>query len=162
MRFSSMQVLAMAILVIAGMASQTPVRAAQQDDEAVQLATAQFYAALNAMFVGEVEPMDASWSHTDDVTYMGPDGKFIVGWEEVSVSWKRQAAMKLGGTIRSEALRVTVGKDLAVVACLEVGENVVDGTPQTVSLRATNIFRKEDGQWKMIGHHTDILPFLQK
>jgi ketosteroid isomerase-like protein len=162
MRFSSMQVLATAVLVVAEMVSQTPVRAAQQDEEAVQLATAQFYAALNAMFVGEVEPMDACWSHADDVTYMGPDGKFIVGWEEVSVSWKRQAAMKLGGTIRTEAPRVTVGKDLAVVACLEVGENIVDGAPQTVSLRATNVFRKEDGQWKMIGHHTDILPFLQK
>ena len=21
-------------------------------------------------------------------------------------------------------------------------------------------FRKEDGQWKMIGHHTDLLPFI--
>jgi len=28
-----------------------------------------------------------------------------------------------------------------------------------VSIRATNVFRKEGGQWKMIGHHTDLLPF---
>ena len=31
-----------------------------------------------------------------------------------------------------------------------------------VSIRATNIFRKENGAWKMIGHHTDLLPFLDK
>jgi ketosteroid isomerase-like protein len=44
---------------------------------------------------------------------------------------------------------------------VEVGDNVVDGKPQQVSIRATNTFRKENGQWKMIGHHTDLLPFLQ-
>ena len=37
---------------------------------------------------------------------------------------------------------------------------VPDGKPQAVSIRATNLFRKEDGTWKMIGHHTDLLPFL--
>jgi ketosteroid isomerase-like protein len=31
-----------------------------------------------------------------------------------------------------------------------------------VSIRATNLFRKENGAWKMIGHHTDLLPFLEK
>jgi hypothetical protein len=30
----------------------------------------------------------------------------------------------------------------------------------SVSIRATNLFRKEDGSWKMIGHQTDLLPFL--
>jgi ketosteroid isomerase-like protein len=32
--------------------------------------------------------------------------------------------------------------------------------PEKVSIRATNIYRKENGQWKMIGHHTDLLPYL--
>ncbi len=31
--------------------------------------------------------------------------------------------------------------------------------PGAVSLRATNVFSKENGAWKMIGHHTDMLPF---
>jgi ketosteroid isomerase-like protein len=38
----------------------------------------------------------------------------------------------------------------------------VNGQPQTVTIRATNIFRRENGQWKMIGHHTDLLTFLAK
>lgn len=162
MRFSSTQSLATAVLVVAGIVSQTAARAAQPDEQAVQLASAQFYTALNAMFVGNIEPMDACWSHADDVTYMGPDGEFVVGWEQASASWQRQAKLELGGKIRSEATHVTIGQDLAIVACLEVGENIVDGKPQTVSLRATNTFRKEEGQWKMIGHHTDVLPFLAK
>jgi len=36
----------------------------------------------------------------------------------------------------------------------------VDGKAEKVMLRATNVFRKENEQWKMIGHHTDTLPFL--
>jgi ketosteroid isomerase-like protein len=44
-----------------------------------------------------------------------------------------------------------------------VGSNLnAQGEPMKVSIRATNIFRKENGQWKMIGHHTDLLPFLEK
>jgi ketosteroid isomerase-like protein len=152
--------LATVVLAVAGMVPASAAYAAQPDEKAVAQATAQFYAALNAMFAGNVEPMNAVWSHAEDVTYMGPDGKFVVGWEQVSATWKRQAAMKLGGKVQPEATRVTVGQDLAIVECLEVGENIVKGKPQTVSLRATNVFRKTDGQWKMIGHHTDLLPFL--
>jgi ketosteroid isomerase-like protein len=36
-----------------------------------------------------------------------------------------------------------------------------DGKEQKVMIRATNLFRKEGGDWKMIGHHTDLLPHLQ-
>jgi hypothetical protein len=24
------------------------------------------------------------------------------------------------------------------------------------------VFRKENGKWKMVGHHADILPYLEK
>jgi ketosteroid isomerase-like protein len=59
-------------------------------------------------------------------------------------------------------MHFTVGRQIAIAACVEVGENIVDGNPQNVSIRATNIFRKEGGQWKMVGHHTDLLPFLKQ
>jgi hypothetical protein len=31
-----------------------------------------------------------------------------------------------------------------------------------VKLRATNSYRMENGVWKMVGHHTDPLPYLSK
>ena len=114
------------------------------------------------MFTGNIEPMKNVWSHADDVTYLGPDGKFIVGWDQVLPEWQNQAARKLGGEIRSEQVQVNIGNDLATVQCREVGENIVNGKPTEVTIRATNTFRKENGQWKMIGHHTDTLPFLDK
>jgi ketosteroid isomerase-like protein len=138
-----------------------PVGAAGDDRKAVADAAAQFYTALNAMFTGDLAPMTEVWSHANDVTYMGPAGDFRVGWGQVLASWKEQAAMKLGGKVEPQRMRITVGRDLAVTHNVEVGENIKDGKPQKVSIRATNIFRKEKGKWKMIGHHTDLLPYLK-
>ena len=94
---------------------------------------------------------------------MRPAGGFRVGWEQVLADWEKQAALKLGGKVSPKDMRITVGRDLAIVSNYEIGKNVTaDGEFQNVAIRATNLFRKEGGSWKMIGHHTDILSFLQK
>lgn len=155
-------VMATAALALVGAATVSARDTDQANESTVQDATAGFYAALNAMFTGDADPFKDVWSHADDVTFMGPDGSVNVGWNEVLANWEVQAKMKLGGEIRHELIMATVGQDLAVVQCREVGENIIDGKPIAVSLRATNIFRKENGAWKMISHQTDQLPFLQK
>ena len=71
--------------------------------------------------------------------------------------------MKLGGTVEPSDIHVIAGEDLAVVTDVEKGENTnAKGTTAQVRLRATNVFRKEDGTWKMVVHHTDLLPYLSK
>jgi ketosteroid isomerase-like protein len=73
------------------------------------------------------------------------------------------SGVEAGGEVQAVDLRVTVGQDLAVTTCWEKGQNVgPNGKVEAVSIRATNVFRKEGGGWKMIGHHTDLLPFLAK
>lgn len=139
-----------------------PRSAAASDEKAVRAAAAQFYAALNRMLTGDLGPMTEVWSHAEDVTYLGPGGGFQVGWPQVLESWKAQAAMKLGGSVEPADMRVTVGRDLAVTSNYENGENTnAKGERQKLSIRATNVFRKEGGKWKMIGHHTDLLPYLK-
>jgi ketosteroid isomerase-like protein len=138
-------------------------RSSTDDARAVEQASDQFYKSLNALFTGDASPMVQSWSHADDVTYMGPAGGIRVGWTRVRADWETQAALKLGGKVEPRDVRVTVGGDLAFVQCTEVGENLdAQGKPLHVSIRATNLYRKESGEWKMIGHHTDLLPFLEK
>lgn len=133
------------------------------DEQAVRDAVAAFYRAVNVMFTGDIGPMEDVWSHADDVTYMGPAGGLKVGWTAVLADWKTQAAMKLGGSLTPEDMQVKVGRDLAVTTNFEKGQNVdANGKPLIVSIRATNTFRKENGAWKMIGHHTDLLPFLAR
>ena len=70
-------------------------------------------------------------------------------------------------TPQGDADKVVVnGMDFAwedIASNYEIGQNVAtDCTPEKVTIRATNVFRKENGSWKMIGHHTDLLPFLEK
>jgi len=150
-------------LAFAFIGVSAPAQAPVNDKAAVLAANAQFYAAINAMFKGEVGPIEAVWSHADDVTYMGPTGEFETGWSAVLKDWQGQAAQKLGGRVEPVDIHVVIGRDLAIVADYEQGENTnADGKVQKVKLRATNIFRKENGQWKMIGHHTDQLPYLAK
>lgn len=133
-----------------------------EETQAVQQAADDFYASLNALFEGDTTQMEKVWSHADDVTYLGPAGGLLVGWEQVQASWQKQADLKLGGKIEPADTHFVVGDDLAFSVCYEHGTNDVGGQTVPVSIRATNVFRKEHGQWKMIGHHTDILPFLQK
>ena len=127
------------------------------DAAAVMAAMAQFYTALNALFEGDAAPMSEVWSHAEDVSYMGPGGGMKHGWKEVSAHWKAQSSRNLGGEIRSAREKAILGSKLAIIYAQEEGSHMDDdGQEQTFSLRATNVFRKEDGQWKMIGHHTDI------
>lgn len=146
-------------LVTASASAQAPVAG----KDAALAANARFYAAINAMFKGDLGPIEAVWSHSDDVTYMGPTGAFDAGWSAVLKDWEGQAAQKLGGKVEPVEVHVIVGQNLAVVNDFEEGENTnAEGKVQHVRLRATNIFRKEGGQWKMVGHHTDVLPYLAK
>ena len=150
------------VVSVVGFISKSTALAAEKDTDAVHRAVKEFYSALNVMFTGEVGPMKEIWSHADDVAYMGPGGGFLVGWKQVLPEWERQAALKLGGKVEPKEMLVTVGRDLAIVRNYEVGENIVDGKPRKVKIRVTSLFRNENGKWKMIGHHADILPYLQK
>lgn len=123
----------------------------------------QFYAGLNELFTGNLEPLDNLWSHTDSITYMGPFGGCLKGWDEVSEEFKKVAAMKLGGKIICDNLNIFMGTDLGYTSCVEKGENIgPDGKPVSVSHRATNIFHFENGKWRLIHHHTDISLQLEK
>lgn len=105
--------------------------------------------------------MKAVWSPADDVTYLGPDGAYRMGWAEVLADWEAQAALKLGGRVEPDDVRITIRHALAVVHNRVQGAHIdADGNPLAVSLRATVIFRREAGAWKVIGVHTDLLPNL--
>lgn len=162
-KWTILSVVMFATLTMSCMANAAESISKNPADQTKQLeqATAQFYQSLNTLFTGDVEPMLHVWSHSDDVTYMGPGGGFQVGWKQIQPMWEEVAAMKLGGKIIAEDTHFTISEDLAIVHCREVGSNLDEqGQTVQVSIRATSIFRKEQGNWKMIGHHTDLLPFL--
>ena len=152
-------VLAVALATL--LANPSTSRAASEQD--IRTAADQFYAALKAVFAGDAGPMIEVWSHHDDVTYLGPTGGVLVGWAEVKGSWEAQARAGLRGSVEPEIVRVVPGTKLGITVGYERGENFTsDGTAVTVDIRVTNVFRLENGTWKMIGHHTDIMPWLRE
>jgi ketosteroid isomerase-like protein len=156
MHHSSRLALAVALAGLSG--SLAP--AADADVAGVTQAVADFHEALNVMFTGDPAPMKAIWSHEEDIAYMGPMGDHHVGWSEIGPIWDAQAAKKLGGKVGVAELSVIAGPEVGVATYLEKGENIIDGEPRPVSIRTTTSFRKEAGRWKVIGHHTDTLPYL--
>jgi ketosteroid isomerase-like protein len=139
--------------------STSPTAAEQKAQAATKLRAAndQFYAALNSMFTGDIAPMNAIWSHRDDVTFMGPFGGRLVGWEAVGAEFKREAGLKFGGRVVCKDVLVHVEGDTGYTIGIEEGENMsAEGKPVTVYFRATNIFHVEAGQWRLIHHHTDV------
>lgn len=160
-----LQLVSIAMIVFSAISlnGQKAASASEQDEAEVCAAAQQFYTALNQLFTGEVACMKEVWSHQDDITFMGPDGSFLHGWKPVSAEWEKTAALKLGGKVEPTEMRITAGEKLAILTNYEIGENIgPDGKVQKVKIRATSTFRKENGEWKMIGHHTDLLSFLKK
>ncbi|WP_311262190.1 nuclear transport factor 2 family protein [Pseudarthrobacter sp. BRE9] len=58
---------------------------------------------------------------------------------------------------RFELLACDVLGDMAYTAGLEHPSVPVDGEPRTYILRATQIYRREDGQWKVAHRHGDTV-----
>ena len=142
---------------------ETPVSDGDDSQQGVKDAAADFLVALNELFTGDVEPMKRGLVPRERASaYMGPAGGIQVGWDQVRANWEAQAALNLKGKVKCEYMQVTAGPVIGIAQCRIVGENFVDGKPRKVSIRTTSTFRQDDGQWKMIGHHTDLLPFLQK
>lgn len=85
------------------------------------------------------------------------------GWPLVPKDWPGQAAIKLGDKVVASDVQALIGQDLAAITNYEIGENTnAQGKVEQVKLCATNTFRKECGQWKMVGHQTDKLPYLAR
>lgn len=129
------------------------------DRDEVQKADDAFFNALNAMFIGNIKPMEDLWSHADDVIYLGPIPElFHVGWKVTDQDWSAQGKAHLGGNIEVVKRHMVVGEDLAVVH--HVAEAAGQGPDKSaIRMRGTNVFRKEAGVWKLIAHHSDPLPY---
>jgi ketosteroid isomerase-like protein len=115
-------------------------------------------AALGEMVEGRPEPFKMLWSQTDDVVIMGAFGGYERGWEQVSarLDW---ASKGIAATDRrSENVVTMVSHDLAYTVDLEHMIRRISGRPHPRTLRCTQVYRREHGQWKVVLRHADELP----
>lgn len=126
-------------------------------------ATERFYAALNRMFAGDLGPMSEIWTKDADVVLMGPYGGRQIGRTDVQRMFEKDASLKHAGQIMPRDLLVRVGDELAYSVCIERGEITTSTEAQIpVDVRGTNILKRQGEDWRVVYHHTDLLPQMQE
>jgi ketosteroid isomerase-like protein len=113
-------------------------------------------AELEALHNGDPGPRLAMWSSRDPVTLFGAaiNGS---GWEEVSGVFRSIATRWSDCTDqRIELLAAGASGDLAYTVELEHTAVSIDGVPaEPYTLRVTQVYRREDGEWKVVHRHGD-------
>jgi len=153
-----------AVLIILATGSFQMTEVSMADDtKAVRAAVDQWFVVLNAMLNGDPEPLAGLYSHADDITYMGAEGTFRTGWAATYADWKTQAGKAKGGKVEISEIRIVVAGDMAAAQHYTQGQVTgTDGKTQETKIRESSVFRKEDGQWKMIAHHADSFPLWEE
>ena len=128
----------------------------------VKAASAQFYAALNQMLTGHQGSMDAIWSHGASATTMHPIGGREVGWDNIRPVWDQVASIASGGQVTLTDQLLSVAGDTAYEVGVERGQGTMAGEQVAIDQRVTNIYRREDGGWKVVHHHTDLSPAMME
>jgi ketosteroid isomerase-like protein len=109
---------------------------------------------------GERGALADSWSHSTTVTTMHPIGGRQVGWEAVRDSFDQVSEMASDGTIGLKDQRIEVTGDMAYELGVEHGQFKMGGHSVSIEHRVTNIYRREDGAWKVVHHHADTSPAM--
>jgi ketosteroid isomerase-like protein len=115
-------------------------------------------AAETAIHNGDVEPRLALWSRTDPVTVFGAR-RSGTGWAELDPMFHNVASWFSDSTEYDyEIVAAGASGDLAYTVGYEHNRVKVDGQPTTYTLRASHMYRREDGQWRIVHRHADFPP----
>lgn len=104
-------------------------------------------------------------SQTDDATIFGAFGGYgEKGWKVVGAryDWASSQYKPSGAKIKVDYLSIVISNDLAYTVGIERSEALLGDMKNTAPrvLRATQIFRKENGEWKLLHRHAD--PLIEK
>jgi ketosteroid isomerase-like protein len=115
-----------------------------------------------ALHNGDVQPRLAMWSTQEPVTVFGAL-KDARGWDEVSRDFRWVASRYSDCTAyRFELVAAGVSSDLAYTVGYEHSSASWDGAPvEPRTLRVTHVYRRENGEWKIVHRHADRVPSEQ-
>ena len=134
------------------------------DDSGFQAFLRRWEEAQSRFLNGDPSLWKKNSSQREDATIFGAFGGYEKGWKEVGprYDWAASQYSPSGAKKGVEYLNVTVGSDLACTVSIERDEVQVGGQskPEPRALRVTQVFRKEDGAWKLLHRHAD--PLMEK
>lgn len=111
-----------------------------------------------AVHNGDAGPRRAIWSRSDPVTVLGA-WKNASGQQELDELFDHLADSFSDCTsYEFELLGAEVRGDTAYTVGFEHTSASVNGVPRTYTLRATQIYRREDGAWRVAHRHGSAPP----
>ena len=115
------------------------------------------YEAELAVHNGDAAPRRAIWSREEPVSILGAR-RNAHGREELDELFTDLAASFSDCTSYAfELLAYDVVGDMAYTAGFEHTSASVDGRPRTYTLRATQVYRREGGEWRVAHRHGDAV-----
>jgi ketosteroid isomerase-like protein len=124
----------------------------------------QYYRVQREFLKGNAEPVKDLFSRREDVTLANPYGPPVRGWEQVAKAVEHASSLRSDGTFLGwQIVAKYVSAELAYVVQIERAEAKV-GVREDISplaVRATMIFRLEDGEWKVVHRHADPITTAQ-
>jgi ketosteroid isomerase-like protein len=121
--------------------------------------------AASAYINGEAGPLGDLSTSTNPASFMGPGGGEIHGAREVTERYASDARFfATGSTGHFEIIHAEASGDLGYWVGFQRATTYFKGKadPVPFNLRITEIFRKENGQWKLIHRHADPLAEAQE
>jgi ketosteroid isomerase-like protein len=113
--------------------------------------------AEEAFHRGDPRPRLELWSRREPVTLFGAIGMCESGWDQLSqtFAWVSSRFSKVSN-YRFDVELVEISGDLAYVLGFERFEGSVAGRPvKPITTRFTQIYRREDGEWRITHRHGD-------
>ena len=109
-----------------------------------------------ALHSGDARPRMGMWSREDPVTLFGA-ALAGTGWAEIGPIFQRLGASFSDCTsYENEIIAAGASGDLAYTVAYEHTTAAVrGGPPAAYVLRVTTVFRREDGEWKVVHRHAD-------
>ena len=113
-----------------------------------------------AMLNGDPGPMSNYWADSDDITVFGGWEPFKQGHEPVTETMRWVGSRFTGAdAVELEHLATASSGDLAYTVGFERSHVSVGSEPRRdMTLRVTHIYRRIDGDWKLIHRHADFPP----
>ena len=119
-----------------------------------------YHLGLRELVNGNPEHFEEIYSHRDDVSLANPFGPLVRGWDRAARAMEGSASNYRDGEIVGfENVAKYLTSELACIVEMEryrarvgSGEDI-----SPVTLRVTSIFRPEDGTWKIVHRHADLI-----
>ena len=110
-----------------------------------------------ALHNGDAAPRAAIWSTQDPVSVLGA-WKSASGQQQVrELFTELEAAFSDCASYSHEVIAADVVGDMAYTVGHEHTQASVNGEPRSYVLRATQIYRREGGEWKVAHRHADTV-----